>query len=62
MSDSSSLSSSLSSSDVLKFILQESSDDALMLEYLLHDENDIKKIELVMKLRQVRQEKGASSS
>jgi len=62
MSDSSSSSSSLSSSDGLSFILEESSDDIEILKYVLDDETVVKKIELLMKLRQARQAIRESSS
>ena len=51
---------SSSSSDELSFILDEF--ETHMLEYFLDDETEIGKIELLMKLRQARQEKRTSSS
>ena len=46
----------------MSFILEESSDDAPILEYVLDNETNIKTLKLVMRLRQARQEKMASSS
>ena len=57
MSDSSFSYSTLSSSDGLSFILEESRDDTPMLEYIRNNETDMKIIELLMKLKQARQEK-----
>jgi len=54
--------SSSSSSNGLSFILEESSDDAPILDYVLDNETDIKTVELVMRFRQARQEKTTSSS
>ena len=54
--------SSSSSSDELNFILEEFSDDTLMLETILNNKTDMKSLELAMKIRQVRQEKRASST
>ena len=55
-------SSSSSSSDGLSFILEESSDDEKILKYVLDNENEKRALELVKKLRQLREEKRASSS
>ena len=55
-------SSSSSLLDGLAFILEKSSDDAPILDYVLDDKNDIKTLELTMKLKQTRQEKRVSSS
>jgi len=59
MNDSSSSSSSL---DGLSFILEELSHDTPVLNYILDSETDIKTLELLMKLKQARLEKRASSS
>jgi len=53
---------SSASLDGLSFILEESSDDEHMLKYVLDNDNDKKALELIIKLRQVREEKRASSS
>ena len=55
-------SSSSASSDGLSFILEKSSDDKHILKYVLDNDNDKRALELIMKLRQVREEKRASSS
>ena len=54
--------SSSSSSDGLSFILEESSDDEHILKYVLDNDNNKRTLELIMKLRQVREEKKASLS
>ena len=59
MNDSSSFSSS---SDGLIFILEESSDDAPILDYILANKTVVKILDLVMKLRQANQEQSALSS
>ena len=55
-------SSSSSSSDGLSFILVESSDDEHILKYVLDNDNDKRTLGLIMRLRQGREEKMASSS
>ena len=54
--------SSSASSDGLSFILEESSDDEHILKYVLDNDNDKRALELIMKRRQVREEKRASST
>jgi len=55
--------SSLSAtSDGLSFILEESSDDEQISKYVLDNEDNKRALELVMKLRQLREEKRVSSS
>ena len=54
-------SSSSSKSDGLSFILEESSDNEKILKYVLDNENEKRALQLVMKLRQIREEKRASS-
>ena len=49
-------------SDGLSFILEKASDDAPILEYVLDIETNTKTLELVMRLRQARKDKRASSS
>jgi len=55
-------SSTSSSSDGLSFILEESSDDEQILKYVLDNEDKKRALELVMKLRQIREENRALSS
>lgn len=62
MTDSSSSFFSSSLFDGLSFILEESCDDREMLKYVLDDETDMRKIELLMKLRQAIRVTRASSS
>ena len=62
MTDSFSLPSSSSSLDGLSFILKECNDETPRSKYLLDDETDIKKINILMKLGQGRQKKSVSSS
>jgi len=52
-------SSSFASSDGLSFILEESSDDEHISKYVLDNDTDKRALELIMKLRQVREEKRA---
>jgi len=53
---------SSSSSDGLSFIFEESSDDEHILKYVLDNDNDKRTLELIMRLRQAREDKRASSS
>ena len=62
MSDSSSSSTSSSSTDGLSFILEESSDDSQILENIINKKNDPKLLELVLKIRQIRQQSRVSLS
>jgi len=55
-------SSSSSSSDELSFILEESSNDEHILKYVLDNDNDKSTLELIMKLKQAREEMRASTS
>ena len=62
MSDSSSFPISSFSIDGLSFILGESSDDSPVLKNVIDNENGPKLLELVLKIRQIRQQSRASSS
>ena len=53
---------SSSSSDGLSFILEESSDDEHILKYFLDNDNDKRKLELIMNLKQAREDMRASTS
>ena len=55
-------SSSSSPSDGLSFILDESSDDEQIFAHVHENEKEKRALELIMKLRQLREEKRASSS
>ena len=62
MSYSSSLCISSSSSDGLRFILEEPSDDSPILETIVNNEAGPKLLELALKVRKIRQYNRASSS